>query len=191
MRPRSIRRVVVPAAIAPNGLVPKGLRNRVQIGLAPTARIHHDLTARIRHGPIDPTDPIGQTARVQISPALISPVLIVRTDLIAPIVQIGLAPTGRIVPTDPTDQIVLTDRIALIVLADLTGRIARIGLTVRIALTGQIVRTVPAGTTTATVTAITGSSVVASTASNGGATGIRTATATGGATTGASGAIVA
>lgn len=124
-------------------------------------------TARVRIGPIAPTDLIGQTVPTGRVPTG-------RIDLI------GLVQTGQTDRIVPTGQIGLTDRTDLI---DQTVPIARMDRTAPTDLTAR------GGTTTATVTAITGSSVVASTASNGGATGIRTATVTGGATTGVSGAI--
>ena len=124
-------------------------------------------TDRVRIGPIAPTDLIGQTVPTGRVPTG-------RIDLIGQIVRVQTGPTDRIVPTG---QIVLTDRTGLI---DQTVPIARIDRTAPTDPTAQ------AGTMTATVIAITGSSVVGSTASNGGATGTRIATVTGGATTGVS-----
>lgn len=148
-----------------------GPTHRVLIGL--TGRTDPTVpTARVRIGPIAPTDLIGQTVPTGRVPTG-------RIDLIGQIVRVQTGPTDRIVPTG---QIVLTDRTGLI---DQTVPIARIDRTAPTDPTAQ------AGTMTATVIAITGSSVVGSTASNGGATGTRIATVTGGATTGASGATAA
>jgi len=133
-----------------------------------------------RSVPTDPTDQIVQKGRAPTGQ-------IARTDLTDPT---GRAPTGRTVRIGPTDRIVLVQTVQIGRTA-LTGLIDRTGPTGPTARTGRIVPTVPAGTTTATVTAITGSSVVASTASSGARTGIRTAIATGGVTTGVSGATAA
>ena len=130
-----------------------------------------------RSVPTDPTDQIVQKGRAPTGQ-------IARTDLTDPT---GRAPTGRTVRIGPTDRIVLVQTVQIGRTA-LTGQIGQTDPTAR---TDRIVPTVPAGTTTATVTAITGSSVVASTASRGARTGIRTAIATGGVTTGVSGATAA
>ncbi|MFA4949249.1 hypothetical protein [Brevundimonas sp.] len=134
-----------------------------------------------RSVPTDPTDQIVQKGRAPTGQ-------IARTDLTDPT---GRAPTGRTVRIGPTDRIVLVQTVQIGRTA-LTGLIDRTGPTGPTARTGRIVPivpTVPAGTTTAT--AITGSSVVASTASSGARTGIRTAIVTGGVTTGGSGATAA
>lgn len=168
----------VPSGRARNALsvhkLQTGLIHPAQIGQ--TGRIDQTApTARVQIGLIAPTDLIGQTVPTGRVP-------IVRIDLIGLIAPVQTGPTDRIVQTGPTDRLVQTGQIGL------TDRTGLIDQTV---LIGRIDRIARGGTTTATVTAITGSSVVASTASNGVATGIRTATVTGGGTTDGSAATAA
>ena len=166
-------------ARAPNVPRNPALKVHAQSALnVPNGRARNALSVRkLRTGPTD---------RVRIGP-------IAPTDLIDQTVPTGRVPTDRIdltglVQTGPTDRIVPTGQIGL---TDRTGLIDQTVLIGRIDRTAPTDLTARGGTTTATVTAIIGSSVVASTASNGVATGIRTATVTGGGTTDGSAATAA